>query len=569
MKYASLIVLALVGAAHAQPASYDLRAVVTGSGSFAWVPAIQDQGDAEDCWTFASATAMNSNLQMQGLLAASAVAPVIQISSWHLSTRNGTDDQLEASLAFSGSLSNWGGNEYQALGYVTRGAGEWTIPGTSHRNPNEYITQMGGGPVLDSAQPNNAFPSSIANSSGYPSNLSSLLPQANQPQAYKVTAVVMFDQGFSNNVNLPSPTGTVTLQQTTYSTYDFNLGANDPQVQAVKQGILQYGAVTTSMNANSYDMFHFIENPEGASVPYTVEYINHETATQFSDHEVTIIGWDDNYQIIGTGTTYTGAWLVQNSWGTSGWTGPANANDGTFWAPYNDAVIGRSGVAAFQLDNILPNQVVLQNELGPMEYAGNYTIVGGTSPAYTGSPLGMGYRAENEVASILTPNQDGLLVALGLATQVGGVTVKVQIFDDWLDGAPENPLLNVPETFTLDGIGYYEFALTGALSLTNGDSIVVMLTYLDENGDAVAHAVPIVIGGTGLYGDSNAVIEGLSYYFDGADWHDFAHMSFDTYSSSTEGGILFLKGITVVPEPGSLVLALGGLVFLASRRRPA
>ena len=45
--------------AQSPPSSYDLRAVGSGNSTVAWVPAIQNQGAAEDCWTFASATAMN------------------------------------------------------------------------------------------------------------------------------------------------------------------------------------------------------------------------------------------------------------------------------------------------------------------------------------------------------------------------------------------------------------------------------------------------------------------------------------------------------------------------------
>ncbi|MFM1904337.1 MAG: Papain family cysteine protease [Planctomycetota bacterium] len=108
--------------AEGPPASFDLRSV--NNGTQAWVPEVQNQGAAEDCWTFAAATAMNSNLLKTGLLPASPVPPPISISSWHLSTNNGAPDQLLASEAFS-ATSNWSGFNYQALGYVTRGSGQF------------------------------------------------------------------------------------------------------------------------------------------------------------------------------------------------------------------------------------------------------------------------------------------------------------------------------------------------------------------------------------------------------------------------------------------------------------
>ena len=49
-------------AAQPLPSGYDLRSVAVDGGIQAWVSAIQNHGTAEDCWTFAPATAMDSNL---------------------------------------------------------------------------------------------------------------------------------------------------------------------------------------------------------------------------------------------------------------------------------------------------------------------------------------------------------------------------------------------------------------------------------------------------------------------------------------------------------------------------
>jgi len=572
----------LVGIVDAQspPPSYDLRAISSGNSTVAWVPAIQNQGAAEDCWTFASATAMNSNLLKNGLLQTSAVAPPIQISSWHLSTFNGAPDNLLAARAFSGS-SNWGGWEYQALGYVTRGAGQWAVPNVpSNAAPQEYQTQMGGGPVLVSSNPNNPFPQSITEYTGHPddfspANLTPLLPTVvNQPIAYQVQSVVFYQQGFSNNVALPTPTGTVTYEDSTYSTYSFTQGAADPQVAAVKAGIIHYGAVTTSMNADaapttSTILFDAVPPASGSnSTLNTINYFNPYSAPGLTGHEVTIIGWDDNYSMTdpNSGTTYTGAWLVQNSWGSNGpteWQNWLNS-DGTFWAPYNDAAIGRTGVAAFQLgSNAAYGQTVIQNELGPMDYASNFEVIGGTGASSLGIPTGMAVHDKNQVASILTPTESGFLAGLGVVTQASGVTVEVEIFDDWADG-PANLLSE--ESFSLTGIGYHQLDLATQISLTAANTLVVQLTYLDTaTMMAIADAVPVAIGGGGLNGYLD-VPDGLSYYFDGSAWRDFAGLSFTSYSNSgpnASGGVLFLKGITAVPEPSTILLVgIAGLVLL-------
>ena len=544
MKRLTVLFLLLVSTLHAQQ-SYDLRSVLTGNGTTSWVPDIQDQGIFSDCWTFASATAMNSNLLMGGILPQVSTPPPIQISSWHLSTTNGAPEALVGPNYGGNSNASWGGFEYQALGYATRGQGQWAIPGVSPSSTT-HITTMGGGPVLDSQNSQNPFPSVLQNNS--PANIGYLIPPASQTPAYAVTSVTMYDQGFSNNVALPSP---ITPGG---SNYNFNLGAADPQVAAIKQALLSKGALTTSMNAQNYSDFNYVANGNGT---YTVNYFNPSQNPNNTDHEVTIIGWDDNYSMTNptTNATTTGAWIVQNSWGKSYWTSnDAYPNDGTFHASYNDAAIGRSGVTSFELaptGNYAPT--VLQNELGPMSYANNYSAGQG--------PLGMAQRNETKGASILQPSSDGQLIALGLATQFAGAEVTVNIYDDWING-PANLLAT--DTFLLKGIGYQLNDLTTPLNLLSGNSIVIELVYNTPG------AVPVVIGGTGLNGYLN-VPDGLSYYWDEttSTWKDFSRVGFTAYSGSPDitGGILFVKGLTAVPEPGTgLLLTFSGSILLLRRK---
>jgi len=549
--------------AQGTPASFDLRSV--NNGSQAWVPEIQNQGAAEDCWTFAAATAMNSNLLKTGLLPASPLPPPISISSWHLSTNNGAPDALSASEAFS-SNSNWAGWNFQALGYVTRGSGQWSVPGA----PPEVIPgvgfrfqqTMGGGPVLDSQNPLNPFPSTISAASGYPSYLGPLVPPANQPIAFRVGSMLLLDQGFSNNVPLPAPSGSVSIDGLTYATFDFHEGAADPQVRVVKDALLANGAVTTSMNTNG----HF-QAVEGSPVN-TIHYFNNQNAPAYLDHTVTIIGWDDEYTMTNpaTSATTTGAWLVQNSWGSSGW----ENSDGTFWASYNDAVIGRVSVNSYtMLDNAPYSSTVLQNELGPVAVSEFFSAINAGPTAHLPVSSGMATVPHHTAAGILTPDSHGELRALGLFTQLADVLVEVGIFDSWENG-PAGFLGG--GNFTLGGIGYHQVELPETLALAASDSIVVQLTYLDAHSrNPAPGALAVTIGGSGLNIENNTVAEGFSYYLDGSAWTDFATIEYPLQGSTEAiaGGVLFVKGITAVPEPSVLLLAaLGGIavVFLRARR---
>ncbi|NDC55116.1 MAG: hypothetical protein EBZ74_12825, partial [Planctomycetia bacterium] len=179
---------------------------------------------------------------------------------------------------------------------------------------SNFITTMGGGPVTVSGTVN-AFPSVLVDHS--PANIGYLLPSADQTPAWLTRQVTFLDQGFGGNVQLPPPINP------NENKYLFNLGAADPQVQAVKNTILTSGAVTTSMKAD-YDYFSYTSGTGGL---YTVFYVNPGQDPYHTDHEVTIIGWNDS-QVVGSGT---GAWLVQNSWGKDYWTSVRDPypNDGT------------------------------------------------------------------------------------------------------------------------------------------------------------------------------------------------------------------------------------------------
>lgn len=531
------------------PTSYDLRSVDVGGSTVSWISDIQDQGVFSDCWSFASAEAINSNLLMNNMLGAPAVTPPpIQVSSWHLSTANGAPESVIGPNYGPNSNTEWGGFEYQAMGYVTRGQGSWNIPGVPSPT-SDYITQMGGGVVLNSQNPLNNFPASLE--STYPANLTNpnVIPPAEQTVAFQTRTVTFLQQGFSTNVALPTPTSG--------DHYNFDLGAADPQVQAVKNAITASGAVTTTMKADyNYFSYSATTNAQGN---YTVTYINPGDTqnTGNSAHEVTIIGWDDTHVITDptTGATTTGAWLVQNSWGTTNWTNPnvADKNDGTFWASYNDPIIGRVGVASFTMGSTAGySQKVIQNEVGPLSYASNYVAAN--------NPLGMAQDSHKTVASILTPTDAGVLTALGLASQAA-TTVHITIYGGWANGPTGTALLT--QDFTFNSIGYQLVDLSQTVDLLSGQPIVIELTY------GVTGAAPIVIGGDDVNGYLT-VTDGLSYYLgDGGVWGDLADMVYEGYSGTadSDGGILFLKGYTAVPEPTTVGLVALGCVAAFWRRR--
>lgn len=98
---------------------------------------------------------------------------------------------------------------------------------------------------------------------------------------------------------------------------------NPHDENGIKQAIINNGAVGTGI------YWHASANYlKGSSYYYT-----EENATQ--NHEVAIVGWDENYSKENFAETPTrnGAWLIKNSWGTG------SGDRGYYWVSYEDTSI--------------------------------------------------------------------------------------------------------------------------------------------------------------------------------------------------------------------------------------
>lgn len=104
---------------------------------------------------------------------------------------------------------------------------------------------------------------------------------------------------------------------------------------AIKRAVLQYGAVQSAIYMD-------LDNAFSSSVYYNqIENSYFYDGDQISNHDVLIIGWDDNYEAshFNRNTQEAGAFICQNSWGEK------FGDGGVFYVSYADVNIGNQAVA--------------------------------------------------------------------------------------------------------------------------------------------------------------------------------------------------------------------------------
>ena len=96
---------------------------------------------------------------------------------------------------------------------------------------------------------------------------------------------------------------------------------------AIKQAIIKYGAVATGIY---FDGYSYSESKNSYYFSGSADY---------SNHEVVIVGWDDNYlrSNFNNKPAGNGAWIAKNSWNTD-W-----GDDGYFYVSYYDSMFAEVG----------------------------------------------------------------------------------------------------------------------------------------------------------------------------------------------------------------------------------
>jgi hypothetical protein len=222
--------------------------------------------------------------------------------------------------------------------------------------------------------------------------------------------------------------------------------------EAIKTAVFKYGGVQTSLYSN-------LKSSQSES-----EYFDKETnaycyiGTEKPNHDVVIIGWDDNYSKDNFSVPLEGdgAFICQNSWGEN------FGEDGVFYVSYYDTNIGTHNVVYTRVEDTDNYDHIYQSDLC----------------GWVGS---LGYEKESIYgANVFTAKQAEEIAAAGFYATGSGTQYEVYVVNNFEDVDSLANRKKVAEG-TLEQAGYYTIDFSSAVSVEKGERFAIVL-YLSTPG---------------------------------------------------------------------------------------
>lgn len=203
-----------------------------------------------------------------------------------------------------------------------------------------------------------------------------------------------------------------------------------------------------------------------SSGTYTSDNYKHyyNNAYNYSDHAVTIVGWDDTISktLFKTQPAGDGAWLIKNSWGTY------YGYSGYMWISYYDT-------------SILNSEATVYTVVPADTYNNCYQYDGAS---YFSGSYSMYKKYANTFMTDALSEQTQILNAVSFSVMTVNTSYSIQIYINSTAGQPESgtPALAAPIVGTTDYEGYYTIKLPTTVTLKAGDTFSVVVSFDDYAG---------------------------------------------------------------------------------------
>lgn len=228
---------------------------------------------------------------------------------------------------------------------------------------------------------------------------------------------------------------------------------------AIKEAVFKYGGVQTSLYSTLKSSSKSTEHYNADTYSYCYR------GTEKPNHDVLIIGWDDNYSADNFATPLEGdgAFICQNSWGEN------FGEDGVFYVSYYDTNIGTHNVVYTRIDGVDNYDNIYQSDL----------------LGWVGS---LGYDMDYMYgANVYTANKKEELKAVGFYATGPDTTYEVYVVHDF-EGEYSFMNRKLVASGTLTNMGYYTVDFEEAEELAKGEDYAVLL-YLKTPGSTHPFAI--------------------------------------------------------------------------------
>ena len=429
---------------------------------------VKNQKNLGICWAFSSLESIETGLIKKGLANSS-----ISLSETHL-----------AYCAFHGTTSDSSdptSNEtFQQINNI-----RWTRLG-GNRYYSIATLSRGYGPAYDSSYPLSLAFDADTRDSGF--DTSSILDSIITDSAKKTSVSRLKNCYWLFEPN--SVTGT----------------ARTNRINDIKKFIMNYGAVEIGIYTNSY------------AAPYDAEtnsFYSPDTITP--NHSVTLIGWDDEKE---TAASAPGAFLLQNSWGSSVGEG------GLFWVSYQDRSI--KAPSFYEME-----EASLGSANGEIIHQYDGTGYGSViKPANPSDSLRI------SGANVFTADTAQYIKEVSFYAAAAPISYTISIYR-YVKSSPDTGVLVHTQNGNTSYAGYFTVDLTEAVPVAKGEKFAVQLQFNHNNGYVPHEKVSY---------RTYDVQTGQSFLYNGTTWTDMTDLNYNCNICIKAIGIPTDDPITIAPQ---------------------